>query len=235
MTMPVEEVAEAFEALLPSDLPDDAPGTKPRFNLSPGQAMLVVRPTKAKDARELAALRWGLVPFWAESPKEGRRLAQARAETVPTARAFRAAFQKRRCIVVIDGFYEWQAPPKGSKAKKAPHYVTPESGGLLAIAGLWERWKSAEGEVLDTCAVLTTAAVDPIARIHDRMPLLLGKAEIERWLSGTDEEAQSIAAHPGTIDLVVTPISTWVNDVKHDDPRCIEPLGPSEAMPFKLF
>jgi putative SOS response-associated peptidase YedK len=237
MTMPVAEVAEAFAAALPDHLPEDAPGATRRFNLSPGQTMLVVRRNRAKDGRELAALGWGLVPFWAESPKEGRRLAQARAETVEAARPFRAAFERRRCIVVIDGFYEWQAPPKsaGPKAKKTPYYVTAKAGGLLAVAGLWERWKSPDGEVLETCAVVTTKAVDAIARIHDRMPLLLADEEIEPWLAGSTDEAARIAHESRATRLELTPISTWVNDVRHDDARCIEPLGPATELPLKTF
>lgn len=225
LTSPVEEIAEAFGV-------SPIPVGPPRFNIAPGQGVAVVRagPT---TPRELAIVRWGLVPWWSKDgpPSPGRRGAgsrfvQARGETVATAPAFRDAFTSRRCIVVVDGFYEWSGV-KG-KANRQPHQIRLAGGGPFAIAGVWDSWKAPDGGVLETCAVVTTASRGAIAELHDRMPLILDRAARERWLAAPADEARALVAEPSPLELVIIPVSSWVNDVRHDDARCLEPAPPRE-------
>jgi putative SOS response-associated peptidase YedK len=218
-----EEIAEAFDV-------DPVPVGPPRFNISPGQPVATVRVPR-QGRRELALLRWGLVPWWTKE-EEAKRMAsrciQARAETLATAPAYRDAFRDRRCIVVVDGFYEWSAA--GPNATRVPHHVTTPEKKLFGIAAVWESWRTKDGEVVETAAVVTTPAKGAVAGIHDRMPLVLAKEDYEAWLSGPSNDAQRIVRDGGCTELSVVPVSTWVNDVRHDDARCIEPAA--EAPPL---
>lgn len=233
LTLPVEEIAEAL-GVSPVVAGTPVPGPPPRYNVAPTQSMLVLRTPRGDTSghgRELAWARWGLVPFWAKDPKIGNKHIQARSETVQATAAYREAFKTRRCVVVVDSFYEWTHPAGGAPAKKGdkkiPYRITPAGGGILPIAGVWDRWKPASGDPVESCAVLTTAAGPQVAALHDRMPLVLRPHELETWLHGTPEEAAAIvrgeSATFGARDegLVLTPVSTWVNDVRHDDAACI--------------
>lgn len=236
--MPVEEIAEAL-GVSPVVAGVPLPGPPPRFNVAPTQSMLVLRAAAAVGAsaqRELAWLRWGLVPFWAKDSKIGSRFLQARAETVDTTPAYRQSFTEKRAVVIVDGFYEWSHASEGAKTKatkqaaKIPHLLRPAGGGLLAIAGLWERWRPPSGAPVESCAVLTIAAGPRVWALHDRMPLLLRPHELEPWLHGSSADATAItrggaesALGPRDEGLVLTRVSTWVNDVRHDDAACIAP------------
>jgi putative SOS response-associated peptidase YedK len=213
----VEDIAEMFA--IPAFSPDLA--RPPRFNVAPGQDVLVLRdaPSSTHDGgRELALLRWGLVPWWSKDTKIAGKCIQARAETLAKAPAFRDAFKSRRCLVVVDGFYEWS----GTGKNRQPHYVHLAGAGPFAIAAVWDSWKSPEGTPLETCAVVTTAARGPVAQLHDRMPLVLGPDARERWLTASPEDARHVVSEGEAERFLVVPVSTWVNDVKHDDPRCLE-------------
>lgn len=191
-------------------------------------------------------VRWGLIPWWAkaeDAKKIASRCIQARAETAPRAPAFRDAFRRHRCLVVVDGFFEWRSLPDG---RRIPHHVRPSAGGVLAIAGLWDVWQAEEEndapeaarpEPIESCAVLTTRAGGHLRDLHDRMPLVLPANEWDTWLGGSTEEAARLLEPqtPKTLEerageLLVVPVSTWVNNVKHDDPACVAPfehaLGP---------
>jgi len=227
----VEDIAEMFE--IPGEVSPSL-ASPPRFNIAPGQDLVVVRrPPSSTVAggggepagRELARLRWGLVPWWSKDTKIASRCIQARAETVAKAPAFRDAFRSRRCLVVVDGFYEWS----GTGKSRQPHYVHLAQSGPFAIAAVWDSWKSPEGTPLETCAVVTTASRGPVARLHDRMPLVLGPEARERWLTASPEEARALVTEGEAERFLVVPVSTWVNDVKHDDSRCLEPAPPGEA------
>lgn len=153
---------------------------------------------------------------------------QARGETVARAPAFRDAFKSRRCLVVVDGFYEWS----GTGKARQPHRITLPGGHPFAIAGVWESWKSADGSRLESCAVVTTTARGRIEPLHDRMPLVLEGEERDRWLGASPEEASAViadaSAHAAVAGrFLVVPVSTWVNDVRHDDEACFAP--PAEA------
>jgi putative SOS response-associated peptidase YedK len=220
----VEDIAQVFEITTP--VAPELAGP-PRFNVAPGQDVLVVRQppsSSSSPARELARVRWGLVPWWSKDTKIAGRCIQARAETVARAPAFRDAFKSRRCLVVVDGFYEW----RGTGKSRQPHYVHLADTGPFAIAGVWDSWRSPEGAHLETCAVVTTASRGPVAALHDRMPLVLGPGARDRWLTASPEEARALVADAEVDRFLVVPVSTWVNDVKHDDPRCLEPALPGE-------
>ena len=154
----------------------------------------------------------------------GAKCVQARSETVRRAPAFRDAFRRHRCLVVVDGFFEW----KGEGKERAPFLAHRRGKEPFAIAGLWDSWKGSEGRV-ESATVLTTRAEGPVRAIHDRMPLVLAPSEWDLWLAGTEDEAAGFLSQPRerfadkARELVVVPVSKWVNDAKHDDPRCLEP------------
>jgi putative SOS response-associated peptidase YedK len=262
LSSPAQDIATLFD-VEPIDI---GPA---RFNIAPTQPILTVRarrsaagetgdlePSTPHDphagtpvARELSLVRWGLIPWWAK-PDEAKKIAsrciQARAETAPRTPAFRDAFRRHRCLVVVDGFFEWKTLPDG---RRIPHLVRHGhgKGAPFAIAGLWDRWRPRkadgppdkettpqsslehEGERIESCAVLTTRAGGSIRDLHGRMPLVLPREHWDTWLVGNAEEAaRLLEPEQATLDaradeLVVIPVSTWVNDVRHDDPRCIEP------------
>jgi putative SOS response-associated peptidase YedK len=219
LTAPREQIEEIAELLGVSPV-ELGP---PKYNVAPTQPMLVVR-ERRDHRREMAFVRWGLIPHWAKA-EDAKRLSsrqfQARLETAPRAPAFRDAFRAHRCLVIVDGFYEWQTVGGG---ERVPHHVRRPDGAPFAIGGLWASWKSPDGEWLDSCAVLTTKAITPVAELHDRMPLVLPRSAYEAWLTGSPASAADVATP--SAELVAIPVSKWVNDVKHDDPRCIEPVGP---------
>lgn len=218
---------------------DAIPIGPPRYNVAPGQDLVIVRtkplsrPPAVPSAgpasappRELAMARWGLVPWWPKDGKIAQKCIQARAETIAKAPAFRDSFKNRRCLVVVDGFYEWS----GTGKNRHPHHVHREDGRPFAIAGIWDYWQSPEDDsVIPTCAVVTTGARGAIAELHDRMPLVLDGDERERWLTASAEEATAVTG--GGDRLVVVPVSTWVNDVRHDDPHCLEAPGTEPVAP----
>jgi putative SOS response-associated peptidase YedK len=197
---------------------------QPRYNLTPGQAVAVVREHAGR--RRLDALQWGLIPFWAKDAKIGRRLVNARLDSVAAKPAFREAWQRRRCLIPASGFYEWSEPRGG---RKRPYFIRPRTEPLLALAGLWERWRTPTGEKLETCVIVTTDANAELEEIHDRMPLLIPRDAQALWLDreSSVEEVQSLAERPPPLD--VHPVGFGVNDPKHDDETLIAPV--EEAIP----
>lgn len=225
LTSTPEELARRFGLSEP-------PVCSPRYNVAPGQDVLAVRVDR-EGARHATALRWGLVPSWADDPAAGARMINARAETAPELPAFRAAFRERRCIVPANGFYEW-ADRGGFRH---PYWIGPVDGGPLGIAGLWERWRSPAGEWLESCALLTTAANARVAELHDRMPAILFPGDYAAWLDPRAADAASLAKllqplGPGALDF--HPVGTRVNRVDVDDPACVEAVAepPRQASLF---
>jgi putative SOS response-associated peptidase YedK len=193
----------------------------PRYNIAPTQDIAAVRDTGAEGAgRELVALRWGLVPFWAKDPAIGNGMINARAETVAEKPAFRAAYRRRRCLVLADGFYEWHR--EGSV--KIPYFISLASEDPFAFAGLWERWRNQEtGESLQTATLLTTQANDFLAKLHHRMPVILDAERAERWLAGDDKLVDS--AVRDCPRLRAWPVDRRVNNARNEGDELIEPDG----------
>lgn len=193
------------------------PELAPRYNIAPMQQVPVVR-TGAHGARELALVRWGLVPRWARDPSIGAKMINARGETLREKPAFRTAYRKHRCLVPADGFYEWMALPGGGKQ---PMHIAMADGRPFAFAGLTERWLGPDGEPLDTCTIVTTGANALLAPVHDRMPVIVASDDYARWLDpGVDDPADLVAPAPAD-RMSVRPVSTRVNNVRHDDPSLI--------------
>ena len=176
LTTPGEVLAQIFEtAQPPEELLEEI---VPRYNISPTQQVPIVR-RAATGPRELALVRWGLVPHWAKDPAIGNRLINARAETAAEKPSFRDAMKRRRCLIPADGFYEWQKLGKG----KQPWLLRVKGARPFAFAGLWSHWKNPEGDAtLETCAILTTTPNELAATVHDRMPVILPATTWQRWL-----------------------------------------------------
>ncbi len=223
LTASPEDVREAFGL-------DRTPSLAPRYNVPPSQPLSVVRVLRGSPGRTLESLRWGLVPPWADDPKVAHKLALARVETVTKTPAFREAIRNRRCLIAVDGFYEWLREGKMSR----PFLVRRPDGKPFALAGIWERWVSRDGEVIESCAIITQPARPPVEAVHDRMPLVLERDAWDRWLdpSLTDPEKLAPLLVPRAPDLVAYEVGPRVNDPRRDDPAC---LAPATAEQRTLF
>ena len=216
LTTPIEAIAQLFVLDSRANLPA-------RYNIAPTQDVPVVRvgPDDGRE-RELLQMRWGLVPSWAKDVKVGARMINARAETVAT--RFKNTFEKRRCLVVADGFYEWLKRPDGAKQ---PYHITLADGAVFGFAGLWERWRNpADGEWLDSCSIITTEPNELVTPIHDRMPVILAPADHAAWLATPD--ASLLKPFPAAA-MVATAVSSRVNKVDNDDAACLEPAAVEAA------
>ena len=180
------------------------PQFAPRYNIAPTLPVLIVR----KEGP--ATVRWGLVPHWAKDASMGARMNNARAETVAEKPAFRDAYRGRRCLIPASGFYEW----KSEFGLRQPYYVHPAQGELFAFAGLWEQWRD-----LQTCAVITTDANTKMAAVHDRMPVIVARADYAAWLSG--QEGLLRPCPDAAIEL--RRVSRAVNNARNDTADLIEP------------
>jgi len=212
LTAPADALAAEFGVDVPADY-------EPRYNIAPQQPVAVVGPD-ADGRPRLAFLRWGLVPWWSSPADVKSGPINARAETVSSRPTFRDAFRERRCLIVADGFYEW----KREGRIRVPFRFHLRGGGLLAFAGLWERWDKGD-EPLYTCAIVTTAASAAVAPIHDRMPAILPRGARERWIDpGAD--AAGLGALLAPLEdpgLAAYRVSRLVNSAANDSPDCIEP------------
>lgn len=193
-----------------------------RYNVAPTQVAPIVRPRKDTGVWAVANVRWGLVPSWAKDVAIGNRMINARSETASSKPSFRKSFAERRCLVLADGFFEWQKVEGG---KQPFHIRRPDRRGLL-IAGLWSRWHKGE-KPLDTFTILTTRANDALAAVHDRMPVILDGDGATAWL---DPKADDIAAlealmAPARDDLLeLVPVSRRVGNPRNDDPEVLDPV-----------
>jgi putative SOS response-associated peptidase YedK len=212
---------------------DAIPQLSPRFNIAPTQLILCIRAKVEVEVSEREALmmRWGLIPFWAKDASIGNRLINARSETVAEKPSFRNAYRKRRCLIMADGFYEWQ---KLSDRTKRPHLIHLPEHQPFAIAGLWESWtdKSSdtdpgiESNDITTCTLLTTTANSEMRELHDRMPVILRPEDWAAWLSETSGSQQRDGLLQPLPDgsLQHFPVSTTVNRPANDSPDCVKPL-----------
>lgn len=220
LTSPPEAIQRLFRLAPP------VPNLAPRYNIAPTQEAPVAGLRKNRDERGLAMLRWGLVPSWSDGPDSRLSMINARAETVRTKPAFRAAFKARRCLVPADGFYEWQA--QGSGKPKQPWRIVRRDDAPFAFAGLWEHWEPKEGAEaapIDSFAIIVTEANALLEPIHPRMPVIVQPQDHEAWLTGDPEEAEALLRPFPAEALRAFRVSTRVNRPGNDDPACIAPLG----------
>jgi putative SOS response-associated peptidase YedK len=192
----------------------------PRYNIAPSQGVLAV--INDEGGNRAGFLRWGLIPSWAKDEAIGDRMINARAETVAEKPSFRRALQKRRCLILADGFYEWKKEGK----RKVPTYASLRSHEPFAFAGLWETWKPPTGEPIHSCTIITTTPNSLMASIHDRMPVILPRKAEALWLDRTIEDSQKLLpllTPYSAQEMEAYAVSALVNSPRNDTPACIEP------------
>ncbi len=219
----------------------EVPDLAAQYNIAPTQMVATVLQNPEGGKREFKQLHWGLIPSWAKDSGMGVKLINARAETIAEKPAFRSAFKHRRCLVLADGFYEWQ----GQQGKKQPFYFRLQDGQPFAFAGLWERWRqpvrvaSPTGEAgtptneeIISCTILTTAANELLQPIHERMPVILEPQDYDLWLDSqvqTPQTLQQLLRPYPAPAMTAYPVSTLVNNSRHNSSECIMPLSQKNA------
>jgi len=227
----VREYASMFDVL-------NVPDLIPNYNVAPTHMVPVVRVKAEEKSREMVLLKWGLIPSWAKDPAIGSRMINARADTVAEKPAFRHAFRRRRCLMVTDGFYEWQ---RTNGKRKQPYFIGMNDESPFAFAGLWERWGDDPfSEPIESCALITTDANDLVRPIHDRMPVILEPNDYEKWLDPEVEdtaELQELLVPLPAEHMKTYPVSTFVNKVEKNSPECFAPVTIESAPepPRELF
>ena len=215
LTKSGEEIADELGVEAP---PEPIP---PRYNIAPTeQGIVVVNRVPPK----LARFRWGLIPHWAKDHKIGHKMINARAESLAERSAFRGSLERKRCLVVADGFYEWR---RAGKKRSTPFYVRVGGGNLFTMAGLWDGWKAPNDEVLRTFTIVTTDANELVSRIHDRMPVILPPEHREAWLAPeprTYEELAPLLVPFAARDLEAYEVSTLVNKPGVEGPELVAPV-----------
>jgi putative SOS response-associated peptidase YedK len=204
-----------------------APAVRPRYNIAPMQQVPIVR-LAASGEREWVDVRWGLVPRWAKDPAIGAKMINARGETIAEKPSFRMAFRRHRCLVPADGFYEWMVLPDG---RKQPVRIALANGAPFAFAGLTERWIAPDGEVLDSCTIVTTDANSLLRAVHARMPVIVPPRDYERWLDSSHEGPLDVIAPYPSEAMTYYPVSTRVNAVRNDDAALIAPVAAAHGAP----
>jgi len=216
LTTPIERLSEKFQfqQIIP---------LKPRHNIAPSQSVAVVRYTAEDSERKLSMLLWGLISAWVQDPAKSTKPINAKSETVAEKPMFREAFKRRRCLIPADGFYEW----KQEDGRKQPVYIRMKDGDPFAFAGLWEHWEGKEGQTIESCTILTTEPNDLLSQIHNRMPVILAQKDYEQWLNLDLHDIAHLnpLLQPYPADsMTAFPVNLRVNNPRHDDPLCIEPL-----------
>ncbi len=194
---------------------------EPRFNIAPSQSVAVIRNSVDTGMRELAMLRWGLVPSWADDIRIGNRLINARAETIDEKSSFKNALKSRRCVVLADGYYEWKKNGK----RKQPYFIRMADERPFVFAGLWERWSKSQ-TTIESCTIITTTPNEVTAEIHDRMPVVLSNSSATTWLDAKAEDTfdlKSLLVPYTESEMVAIPVGSAVNSPLHDSPDCILP------------
>ncbi len=213
LTATPENIAEHFRLPRP-------PRLQPGYNICPAQKILCIVQLEDKSLKAVN-LFWGLVPSWAKDDKNSHHLINARAETVREKPSFRSAFQKRRCLIAANGFYEWQALAHGKQA----FHIHRQDNDIFAFAGLWEHWQH-EQQTLYSCTIVTNAAGELIKPIHERMPVIIPKVQYLEWLdkSADENRAFRLLDNEAYQNMQVTPVSDWVNNPQHNNERCIQAI-----------
>jgi putative SOS response-associated peptidase YedK len=211
---PIDVLAEGFEIQeYPSSI-------TPNYNVAPTQEVAAV--VEEDEMRKLEMFHWGLIPSWAKDPSIGNKMVNARAETVSEKPSFRSAFKKRRCLILADGFYEWQKTDDG----KQPYHIKMQDDSPFAFAGLWEIWK--DDEEIRSCTIITTAANDLMSEIHHRMPVILPPDDYDMWLDPDFDEKEPLTSllKPYSSDKMEAYIvSRRVNKPSNNEPSVVEPAA----------
>ncbi len=205
-----------------------------RYNIAPTQQVAIVRPDADTGKRELVALRWGLVPFWADDVKVGYTMINARAETLVEKKSFKGPLQKRRCVVLADGFYEWKK--LGGKDKQ-PYYIKMRDDRVFAFAGLWDVNKKISPTV-ESCTIVTTTPNKLMSELHDRMPVILGKQGIDFWLDPKNDNAEQVVRVLGPYPyakMEAYAVGPTVNSVKNQGSECMEPMVGGDRLPARIL
>lgn len=207
----IEDIRERFKTE-PIDL-------KPNYNVAPTQDVPVIR------NGQLSMFRWGLIPSWAKDPYVGNKLINARAETVDEKPSFKYSLQRKRCLIVADGFYEW----KKEGRTKRPYRITLKNKGLFGFAGLWDTWKSPRGDIVNSCTIITTTPNELMAGIHDRMPVILSRDSEQVWLDQSIVDSgylkSFLVPYPAEL-MEAYEVSGFVNSPKNNGSDCLVPVGP---------
>ncbi|NBJ14062.1 MAG: SOS response-associated peptidase [Dehalobacter sp. 4CP] len=212
LTLTFEEVAEILNI-------KDEIDWKPRYNIAPVQQVPVV---VNDGANHLKLFQWGLVPSWSKDSSIGNKMINARAETVDTKPSFRHSFQRQRCMILTDGFYEWKREEK----KKTPYRFMLADRTLFGFAGIWDSWMNPEGKTISSCAIITTEANELMAPIHNRMPVILDKEKEEVWLDASLSDSivlKSLLVSYDAKKMNFYEVSSKVNSTKYDSIECIQP------------
>lgn len=213
------EIEEFFSVELPDNY-------QPHYNIAPTQPVLIVRKNhQLSNGPESTFVYWGLIPPWAKDPKIASKMINARCETTADKPGFRTALKRRRCIIPISGFYEWKRVEKS----RQPYYIYSADGNPLGLAGLWESWKSPQGEEIQTCCILTTSANAMISEIHDRMPVILPRDSFGEWLATDHQNVSSMISSAPEDMLTMHPVAPLVNNVRNDSAELIERVSLSFA------
>jgi putative SOS response-associated peptidase YedK len=219
LTLDSEQIQKEFPWV---GIPDNI---KPRYNIAPSQPVPVV---PNDGTNHLDYYIWGLIPSWAKDPTIGNRLINARAETLAQKPSFRSAYLRRRCLILADGFYEWQLKP--SRKIKIPMFIRLQSRKLFAFAGLWETWHSPDGSRVQTCTIITTQPNELLQPIHNRMPVILPENTFQQWLNPGETPPntldQLLIPYPSD-EMEAVPVSPMVNNPQYDGPECIQISQPS--------
>jgi len=219
----VSEIKLVFS--IPPERP--APNLPPSWNVAPTDPLPIVRRDAKAGQRSLDVMRWGLVPYWAKDIKVGFANINAKAEGIENKPAFREAFQRRRCLVPVDNYYEWQKTASG----KQPYAIALADRGLMALAGLWETWRSPAGERVSSFAIITTTPNELCARLHNRMPVVLKPETWPVWLGeerADEPQLRALLAPYPSDEMICWPVSARVGNVKNNDASLIEPLAAGE-------
>jgi putative SOS response-associated peptidase YedK len=194
-----------------------------RYNVAPTQQIGVIR-SDSNGTRHLDLLKWGLIPSWSKDPHIGYKMINARSETADTKPSFKSALKHRRCIIPASGFYEWRE----ESGKKHPIYIKLKDNNLMLFAGIWDHWKAPEGNVIESCTMLTTETNDLIKPLHDRMPVILDTQNIDMWLDPQVSDPEQLKplfrSFPSEL-MEMYQVSDLVNSPKNDNPSCIAPLA----------
>jgi putative SOS response-associated peptidase YedK len=191
---------------------------KARYNCAPSQDLAVIT---NDEPVKLNFFRWGLIPFWAKDVSIGYRMINAKAETITEKPSFRKAFHDRRCLVLSDGFYEWK-----KDKEKIPYRITMKNGDPFAMAGIWEKWVSPDGEIIHSFSIITTTPNPLMEKIHDRMPVILPREDEQVWIGDSGEAELQRLLKPFPAGLMKAyPVSRLVNSPKNDTPEILEPVG----------